>query len=303
MTYKMSNERHNITLTMRLRSILSHVASLLGRTAMNIVTLPYYRSFRLNTLQPILTIADSARIRNNDAEVAELLSSWKDRKQNELYSVLMAATLLSAAVVGCCSWEARQGEHWIVPAAWHSSLVLSFFAILLSGSESFVFASLAYKTRPFVFERDLSIICHVVRNSGSLQSENALVHTPGSISSISSISSSSGGWVDRDLEEGRKQLPRSRTSYFPDMDAVDEDVEIRIRWNMVFTWQAPIMLFVYAAIAFIVGLTAYVCVPLYSEGPYRREPAIVFLADLGMGGICFIWCSFWEFKFMGLDDL
>ncbi|OTB16830.1 hypothetical protein K445DRAFT_316313 [Daldinia sp. EC12] len=250
---------------MRLRTALSHVASLLGYTFIRIISAPYYRSFRLNTLQPILTIVESAKIRNNDAEVASMLSSWRYRKLNELYSVLVAATLLSAAVIGCFSWEPRGEEHWIGPAAWHSSLILSFFAILLSGSESFIFSSIVCKARPFVFERDLSIICHVAKMRGPTRSDSTLVCTR------DSFFSRSGDGEDRDVEKGGKSHPRSRASNLSAMDTVDGDIEVRVRWNMVFTWQAPIMLFVYAAIAFLVGLTAYVCVPLYTESPYRSE--------------------------------
>lgn len=57
---------------------------------MNLVTLPYYRFFRQNTLLPILAIANSARLRKNDIELAAMLSSWRDRKLHELYFVQVA---------------------------------------------------------------------------------------------------------------------------------------------------------------------------------------------------------------------
>jgi hypothetical protein len=37
-----------------------------------------------------------------------------------------------------------------------------------------------------------------------------------------------------------------------------------IRWKMVFTWQAPMMLMAYSVIFFMVGLTVYVCTPLFN---------------------------------------
>lgn len=36
-----------------------------------------------------------------------------------------------------------------------------------------------------------------------------------------------------------------------------------IKWNMVFTWQAPMMLMAYAVMSFLTGLVIYVCTPLY----------------------------------------
>lgn len=38
---------------------------------------------------------------------------------------------------------------------------------------------------------------------------------------------------------------------------------VEVRWNMIFTWQAPMMLMAYSAICFLGGLTVYVCAPLY----------------------------------------
>ncbi|KAI0840271.1 hypothetical protein F5Y06DRAFT_294939 [Hypoxylon sp. FL0890] len=66
------------------------------------------------------------------------------------------------------------------------------------------------------------------------------------------------------------------------------DNKVSIRWNMVFTWQAPIMLLAYSMIAFLVGLTVYVCKPLYNKGSVGREAAIFYLASLAVGGFCFV---------------
>jgi hypothetical protein len=50
-----------------------------------------------------------------------------------------------------------------------------------------------------------------------------------------------------------------------------------IRWKMVFTWQAPMMLMAYSVIFFLAGLTVYVCTPLFNGevntpgGKVRRD--------------------------------
>lgn len=40
-------------------------------------------------------------------------------------------------------------------------------------------------------------------------------------------------------------------------------VRAEVRWNMVFTWQAPMMLLSYSLIGFLMGLTICVLTPLY----------------------------------------
>lgn len=57
---------------------------------MNLITLPYYRFFRQNTLLPIFAIAKAARLQKNNVELATMLSSWRDRKLHELYFVQVA---------------------------------------------------------------------------------------------------------------------------------------------------------------------------------------------------------------------
>lgn len=54
-------------------------------------------------------------------------------------------------------------------------------------------------------------------------------------------------------------------------------IDVTIRWNMVFTWQAPTMMLGYSVVAFYIGLAIYVCAPLYDghEGEYLNAPAKV----------------------------
>jgi hypothetical protein len=57
----------------------------------------------------------------------------------------------------------------------------------------------------------------------------------------------------------------------------DSPQDYAIRWKMVFTWQAPMMLMAYAVIFFLAGLTVYVCTPLFKGeattfgGKVRRD--------------------------------
>ena len=61
-----------------------------------------------------------------------------------------------------------------------------------------------------------------------------------------------------------------------------EDVEIplvkaEIKWNMVFTWHAPIILMAYSVVGYFVGLVVFVSTPLYDghEGLYLNGPTKV----------------------------
>ncbi|KAI1647212.1 uncharacterized protein F4817DRAFT_365356 [Daldinia loculata] len=288
-----------------LRSALRKAGSSSGYAAMGLFTLPYYRTFRQNTLLPILAIVNSANLRKDESEIAAMLSRWRDRKMQELYFVQVAATLLSAAAIGCLSWDTPECEHWIGPAAWYCSLVLSLFSVLLSTSESFIFTTIIQKEsqagsklQPPVFEHDLLIICRIIKNKDSLRSTNTSSRARSGF-----FISESEDVIDNDLENGeRQQGLEAEASDFSTIDTINDDVEIRVRWNMVFTWQAPMMLLAYSVVAFLVGLTVYVCAPLYGECSYQSKTAISFLATLVLGSICFIWCSFWAYRFVDMEE-
>ncbi|KAI0129347.1 hypothetical protein F4776DRAFT_167932 [Hypoxylon sp. NC0597] len=268
------------------------IASSAGYVAMYLFTLPYYRFFRQNTLLPIHAIATHARLQTSEVELAEMVSSWRDRKLHELYFVQVASTLLSAAVIGCFSWEPRELEHWIGPAARYCSLVLSLFAILLSASQSFIFTTTNVRQA-----RSRSFLSREVSNSSS-SGVIAMIcriakDSPESLLMTTAKPRSRGGEVD-DCEKGEAVIPGSKPAV--------HNVKVSIRWNMVFTWQAPIMLLAYSMIAFLLGLTVYICTPLYSKGSRGIEAAIFYLASLAIGGFCFMWCSFWAYKFVDLDE-
>ncbi|KAI1458356.1 hypothetical protein F4805DRAFT_137503 [Annulohypoxylon moriforme] len=244
-------------------SAFRKAVSFLGQVIMHLGTLPYYRFFRQNTLYPILSIAENARLRKSDAELSTMLSNWRDRKLYELYFVQVASTLLCAAVIGCFSWEPHESEHWLGPAARYFSLVLSLFAILLSASQSFIFITMNRKqpghelqatsqTFSSPLKADTAMVCDVKIISKQLPLNQGVTQR--------NIGREQGG---SDMEKGKGMLTG--------LTVTPDEVEVSIRWNMVFTWQAPIMLLAYSVLAFLVGMTVYACAPLYSEGMPGKE--------------------------------
>ena len=153
--------------------------------------------------------------------------------------------------------------------------MLSFFAILLSSSQAFIFNSLA----PPSSDR---------KSNGDYWRYLALI-----------IKDSKQ--VERDYSSGICQ-------------------ECTPRWKMVFVWQSSMMLMAYATIFFLAGLTVYVCTPLfngeistagakvkskfYTQSRINRtEVSIFYLVVSGLAGTIFIYCSFWAYRFVDLDEI
>jgi hypothetical protein len=114
-------------------------------------------------------------------------------------------------------------EHWIGPACWYCSLVLSIVAILLSSSQALIFNALNPPSTQ-------------VNSSGDFRKYLALILVvpPDRMQLMA--------------EETRREISQSYA----------------IRWKMVFTWQAPMMLMAYSVMFFMAGLTVYVCTPLFN---------------------------------------
>ncbi|KAI0450265.1 hypothetical protein F5B21DRAFT_517560 [Xylaria acuta] len=233
---------------------------------MNLVTLPYYRFFRQNTLIPIKSIIKSYEQIGETDDSHRMFAVWQDRKLVELHFVQIAATLLSGAVIGCFSWAAREREHWLGPASWYCSLILSLFAILLSSTEAFIFNTMKSSAHSLPLRDRMSMICNI---QGSIRNYE----------------------LAGDREKGKSPMPRSERA--------------RIRWNMVFTWQAPMMLLAYSVIAFLMGTTIYIITPLYSNDTSigGKSAAIFYLVGLFIGGAVFVWCSYWAYIFVDLARL
>lgn len=116
---------------------------------------------------------------------------------------------------------------------------------------------------------------------------------------------------------------------FPNMARVETEesrTQVKVRWNMVFTWQAPIMLMSYSVVFFLLGLTIFVITPLYDgrdfDGESRvsdgipaqscaiwaqnnsnaeEKAAIFYIVLVAIGGATFMWCSYWSYRFVELD--
>jgi hypothetical protein len=59
---------------------------------MNLVTLPYYRFFRQNTLTPIRSIIKSLEHGREDDNASRMFAAWQDRKLLELHFVQVAVS-------------------------------------------------------------------------------------------------------------------------------------------------------------------------------------------------------------------
>lgn len=63
-----------------------------GSILAHLVTLPYYRFFRQNTLIPIQSIARAIEEGKDDARILKILARWKERKLYELHFIQIAAS-------------------------------------------------------------------------------------------------------------------------------------------------------------------------------------------------------------------
>ncbi len=179
----------------------------------------------------------------------------------------MQGTLLAAAVIGCFSWSPIQHEYWLGPAAWYSSLVLSISAVLLSSSEAFIFSTIRDAPIPPNLSNELKMIIRVNEwdeesrffRRSTLEGESS--RQPG-LKQKASVIVPLGA-----VSEGRIPTPEersSRQSTAQQKVKTNSTIKSMVKWNMVFTWQAPIMLLAYSVLGFITGLTIYVCTPLYN---------------------------------------
>ncbi|KAJ0317139.1 hypothetical protein COL5a_011282 [Colletotrichum fioriniae] len=215
------------------------LSSKIAHIATDILTLPYNRFYQQNTLLPILAIAKAVEDRESDEEISAQLKRWRDRKLSEFQLVQVASTLISAAVIGCFSWPPPDSLHWLSPAFWHASISFSLFSILLAASEQFIFQTLHRSPTPRNVDKDLAMILYIRRSRAVEPMHSPLEEVP-PIPQIRAIKiKKKGGWIP-------KEMPF-----------------VEVRWNMIFTWQAPMMLMAYSAICFLGGLTVYVCAPLY----------------------------------------
>lgn len=117
---------------------------------------------------------------------------------------------------------------------------MSLFAVLLSSSESFLFTTIRDSPGRLSLHKELAMIIRISKG---------------------------------DLEDFRSPQRPSRPPDKMNSNGLSDDqgrneeanpiIHVHIKWNMVFTWQAPMMLMAYSAFSFIAGLAIYILTPLY----------------------------------------
>jgi hypothetical protein len=239
-----------------------------------------------------LAIAKSVRNQDDDESISSRLRHWQERKLDEFKFVAAAVrnlyipplsalsffpgpqrnvenlfigrytdsayqgTLLAAAVIGCFSWPKPSTVFWLGPACWYSSLVLSLFSVLLSSSEAFVFTSIRKPSREMEWRKQLAMVLY----------ESAKDDVNLGMSDLSRGATPTGtSAADRELQS---------TTSAMQVETGETPVRVSVRWNMVFTWQAPIMLMSYSVVFFLTGLTIYVLTPLYDGREFDGDSRV-----------------------------
>jgi len=154
------------------------------------------------------------------------------------------STLLAAAVIGCFSWTPVVGEHWAGPAARYSSLLLALFATLLSSSQAPIFSSFQGPLGTTDLDHVVALLLKVHRDNPGEPTQR-----PAS-----------------DPEGGQTTAEATPAHWTPSV--------VHVRWTMVFVFQAPMMLMAYSMTCFLIGLSLYVCTPLYDGGGFRGESKV-----------------------------
>lgn len=159
------------------------------------------------------------------------------------------ASLLAAAVIGSFSWPIPETVHWLGPASWYASLIMSFCAVLLSASEHFLYAASRDTTQHPDLRRRLNMVVRI-KGGGSGDLMLSPTNLPGSA-------------VQPQSQQQAAQRSTGTAGGQGSANARTPPVRAEVRWNMVFTWQAPMMLLSYSLIGFLMGLTICVLTPLY----------------------------------------
>ncbi|KAL2292875.1 hypothetical protein FJTKL_07928 [Diaporthe vaccinii] len=220
----------------------------------NVITLPYYRFYRQNTLLPIVRLAKSVEDKDPADLIYQRLHQWQTRKLDEYRFVQLSASLLAAAVIGSFSWPIPETIHWLSPASWRR---LNMVVRIKDGAPGDLLISTAAPPEPAV------------------QPQAAAQATTGPTGGQNTVSPG------------------------------PPPVRAEVRWNMVFTWQAPMMLLSYSLIGFVMGLTICILTPLYDGRNFdvACKIAILYIVFSIFAGVTFVWCSFWEYMFIDLGDL
>lgn len=171
---------------------------------------------------------------------------------NPLLILSSQASLLAAAVIGSFSWPIPETIHWLGPASWYASLIMSFCAVLLSASEHFLYAASRDTTQNPDLRRRLNMVLSIKGGGPGDLMLSPVPDPPGPAVQPQSQS-----------QQGAQGLTGNSGGQGRSVNAGTPSVRAEVRWNMVFTWQAPMMLLSYSLIGFLMGLTICVLTPLY----------------------------------------
>ena len=185
-------------------------------------------------------------------------------------------------MIGSFSWNTVADAYWLTSALWYSSLFISVLGIVLAAQQIAVLQLIGQPPK-----------------KGAEKTADVRRYLPLMLSEVS-------------------QQAASR-------DLADESDGIGVwkpRWKMVFMWQCPTMFMSYSIIFFLSGLTILVCTPLFRGGHWKTgfnvsvytyllvqrkilmpwKVAIVYLAIEAISGGIFIFCSFWVYHYVDLDQ-
>ncbi|EMD68050.1 hypothetical protein COCSADRAFT_167318 [Bipolaris sorokiniana ND90Pr] len=271
----------------RVTQVLQHLWTAIETLIIRIATLPYYRLYHFNTINPLCNLASLTSSPTPDTKkLFSTLSSWRTRKLSELQFTTISCTVLAAAVIGAFSWPTVSTAHWLTPGFWHTSLILSILGILLSASEITVLNL-------------LGPVRYAASSSPSLL-------PPTSQCPPSSTPSNGGGVYDAAIQ---RYMPLLLSPVTVKEDAGSGGAKQRYvpRRKMVFIWQAPLMFMSYSVCAFLAGLTVLVGLPVLrgeKKGAWGDEGwniAVMYLTTFGAGLVAFVYCSFWVYHYVHVE--
>ncbi|KAJ6283011.1 hypothetical protein J3E71DRAFT_351713 [Bipolaris maydis] len=273
----------------RVTQVLQRLWNVIETLIIRIATLPYYRLYHFNTINPLRNLAYLASSPNPDTKkLHSTLSSWRTRKLNELQFTTISCTVLAAAVIGAFSWPTLSTAHWLTPGFWHTSLILSILGILLSASEITVLNLLG-----------------PVRYTAAAAASSHLPSPSSSSTSPSNVGSGGGDGLHDATMKRYMPLLLSPVMIKEDASGGGGAKQYYVpRRKMVFTWQAPLMFMSYSVCAFLAGLTVLVGVPIVRgerKGAWGDEGwniAVMYLTAFGAGLAAFVYCSFWVYHYV-----
>ncbi|KAE9380913.1 hypothetical protein N431DRAFT_459827 [Stipitochalara longipes BDJ] len=230
-----------------------------------LITLPYYRFFNFNTLQPIQHIGQQTIQRESLTVILASLTRWRERKAEELQFISIACVTITAIITASFSWNTVASAHWTAPGFWYASLTFALCGVLLAAQQVTA----------------LSLLGPLPKNSSPAVSYKAILRYLPQMLVRTSVAPLDPEGRDSDYDLG----------------------EWTVRWKMVFTWQIPMMFTGYSFLCYIIGLTILACTPLIQRQPWGPESniAIGYLATFGAGWAIFIYCSLWGYDKMDLD--